>query len=168
MAILGKFYNADTRTDEVWYDSSNIYYSKFIEDENENKGDLYVTFKNGWTYRYKDVDMPTDYILFKHGGIDNSQGKTFNKIIKPKYEYERLEDANMSLLQESFEKLMSKQQEENPPLVIEKTVGCINDFLGINGKSEVDMTDEERMLFFNHIAERLPSLDEGWFNYFLS
>ena len=105
MAILGKIYNPETRTDKVWYESSNVVYSEFVENENDNNGQLYVTFKNGATYHYKDVDMVTDYILFKSGGIDNSQGKTLNKQIKGKYEYERVSDKDVKLLQEELENL---------------------------------------------------------------
>lgn len=105
MAILGKIYNPETRTDKVWYESSNVVYSEFVENENDNNGQLYVTFKNGATYHYKDVDMVTDYILFKSGGIDNSQGKTLNKQIKGKYEYERVADKDVKLLQEELENL---------------------------------------------------------------
>lgn len=105
MAILGKIYNPETKTDKVWYESSNVVYSEFVENENDNNGQLYVTFKNGATYHYKDVDMVTDYILFKSGGIDNSQGKTLNKQIKGKYEYERVGDKNVQLLQEELENL---------------------------------------------------------------
>ena len=111
MAILGKTYDPETRTDKVWYESSNVLFSKFIENENDNNGQLYVTFKNGATYHYKDVDMVTDYILFKSGGIDNSQGKTLNKQIKGKYEYERVSDEDVSLLMEELERLNNKELE---------------------------------------------------------
>lgn len=109
MAILGKVYDEKTRTDRVWYESSNVVYSKFVENEFDNNGQLYVTFKNGATYHYKDVDMPTDYLLFKSGGIDNSQGKTLNKQIKGKYPYERVADENVELLMKELEKL-NKQE----------------------------------------------------------
>ena len=100
MAIIGKHYNQETKTDEVWYESSNVVYSKFVEHETDNNGELYVTFKNGATYHYINVDMPTDYLLFKSGGIDNSQGKTLNKQIKGKYEYERVSDEDINELME--------------------------------------------------------------------
>lgn len=45
--------------------------------------------------------------------------------------------------------------------------GCINDWLGVDGIREVDMTDEQRMECFQNIIEKLPDLDDGWFNYFL-
>ena len=121
MAILGKIYNPETRTDKVWYESSNVVYSEFVENENDNNGQLYVTFKNGATYHYKDVDMVTDYILFKNGGIDNSQGKTLNKQIKGKYEYERVSDKDVKLLQEELENLNKEPDvidESDEPYVI--------------------------------------------------
>lgn len=96
-------YDKDTRTDKVWYESSTVYFSKFIENENDNYGQLYITFKNGATYHYTDVDMPTDYILFKTGGIDASHGKTLNSRIKSKYEYTRLEDLNIKDLEIELE-----------------------------------------------------------------
>ena len=113
MAILGKSYDPKTRTDRVWYESSNVVYSKFIENEFDNNGQLYVTFKNGATYHYKDVDMVTDYLLFKSGGIDNSQGKTLNKQIKGKYEYERVSDENVALLMEELDKLNKNVKEDD-------------------------------------------------------
>ena len=109
MAILGKTYDEKTRTDKVWYESSNVVFSKFIENEFDNNGQLYVTFKNGATYHYKDVDMVTDYLLFKHGGIDNSQGKTLNKQIKGKYEYERVGDESIERLMSELENLKANQ-----------------------------------------------------------
>ena len=112
MAIIGKYYDSKTKTDKVWYESSNVVFSKFIENEFDNNGQLYVTFKNGATYHYKDVDMVTDYLLFKHGGIDNSQGKTLNKQIKGKYEYERVEDMDVKLLAEELERVNNGVTEE--------------------------------------------------------
>lgn len=92
--ILKKKYIEDEKIQKVWYDSSMILYSEMKEDENENKGDLTVTFKNGATYVYKDVSYE-DYIILIGGGTDASQGKTLNKVIKNKYEYEKITDANI-------------------------------------------------------------------------
>lgn len=50
---------------------------------------------------------------------------------------------------------------------ITKIEGCIVNFLGIDGKAEVKMTDEERLEYFKKICEKIPTLDEYWFNYFL-
>lgn len=112
MAILGKIYDENTGVDKVWYSSSNVLFSRFVENKDDNMGQLYVTFKNGATYHYKDVDMPSDYLLFKHGGIDGSQGKTLNKLIKPKYQVERVEDANVSLINEELRRLLETQEQE--------------------------------------------------------
>ena len=89
--ILYKSYNKETLTQSVWYDSSMIFFSEMVEDANENKGDLYVTFKNGSVYKYKDVSFE-DYIIFMNGSTDASQGKALNKLIKSKYEYEKVSD----------------------------------------------------------------------------
>ena len=95
--ILKKVYNPEERVQKVWYDSSMIAYTEMIEDEFENKGDLHVTFKNSSTYIYKDVSLE-DYILFIGGGTDASQGKTFNKVIKSKYEFEKGENKDVQKL----------------------------------------------------------------------
>lgn len=95
--ILKKVYNPEERVQKVWYDSSMIAYTEMIEDEFENKGDLHVTFKNGSTYIYKDVSLE-DYILFIGGGTDASQGKTLNKVIKSKYEFEKGENKDVQKL----------------------------------------------------------------------
>lgn len=104
MITESKYYQAG-KTDKVWYDSSNIVYSEFKDDGN-GKGQLFVTFKNGATYQYKDVDIATDYILFKHGGTnpDKSNGKALNQFIKPKYECERVSDKDMPALIEELQK----------------------------------------------------------------
>lgn len=96
--ILEKCYNKETATQSVWYDSSMIFYSQMVEDPNENKGDLFVTFKNGSVYKYKDVSFE-DYIVFMNGGTDASQGKALNKLIKGKYEYEKISDPDPSIIE---------------------------------------------------------------------
>lgn len=95
--ILKKKYDEKTKTQKVWYDSSMLFYSEMVENENENSGNLFVTFKNGSCYVYKNVRFE-DYIVFIAGGTDVSQGKTLNKVIKSKYEYEKLDDSNMDKL----------------------------------------------------------------------
>ncbi len=115
MAILTKFYNKDTRTDKVWYDSSNIYYSEFVENASDNKGQLFVVFKNGVKYLYKDVDMPTDYLIFKKGGLDGSNGKALNAYIKPKYEFEKIGAINMEALEEERNKIEALLTEAKQP-----------------------------------------------------
>ena len=92
--ILKKIYNEETKTQKVWYDSSMILYSEMVEDEYENKGDLYIVFKSGSKYVYRDVKFE-DYVLLLSGGSDASQGKTLNKVIKSNYDYENLGSANI-------------------------------------------------------------------------
>jgi hypothetical protein len=110
--ILNKVYDKETKTQRVWYDSSMILYSEMVEDENENKGDLYVTFKNGSTYMYKDVSLE-DYVLLIAGGTDASQGKTLNKIIKTKYEYFRKEDKSVENILNELKSLDDKKDISN-------------------------------------------------------
>lgn len=47
MAVIVRVYDEETHTDKAWFESSNILYSEFIEHEDDNFGELYVTFKNG-------------------------------------------------------------------------------------------------------------------------
>ncbi len=96
MAILKESYNENTLTDMVWYDSSSILYSKYVENKDFNYGDLYVVFKNKTAYRYSDVDLTHDYVMFKHGGTDGSQGKALNQFIKGKYDYVKIDNFDIS------------------------------------------------------------------------
>ena len=105
--ILKKIYDEKTKTQKVWYDSSMIKYSEMVENENENSGNLFITFNNGTTYVYKNVRFE-DYVLFISGGTDISQGKTLNKVIKGKYEYEKIGNADLNKINEE----LNKQEEE--------------------------------------------------------
>lgn len=98
--LITSVYNKETRTEKAWYESSNVFYSEFVEDEFKNEGDLIVTFNNGSTYKYKDVQITPDYLMFKHGGLEGSHGKALNKHIKTKYEFEKLDNKNIELLVE--------------------------------------------------------------------
>lgn len=110
--IVKKYYDARAKVQKVWYDSSMFYFTKMTEYETENKGDLTVVFKNGSTYVYKGV-LFEDYILLVAGGTDGSNGRTLNKLIKPKYEYERIGDTSISELEEELNGLMRSEQEES-------------------------------------------------------
>lgn len=110
--IIKKVYDENTHTQKVWYDSSMIYYTEMVENEFENIGDLYVTFKNGTRYKYYDVSFE-DYMLLIGGGTDASQGKTLNKIIKGKYEYEKVESPDMNLLAEELNKFEDSMDYKN-------------------------------------------------------
>lgn len=105
--VIKKIYDEKTKTQKAWFDSTMIFYTEMVEYEDENKGDLFVTFKNGTTYKYTGVAFE-DYVLFIGGGTDASQGKTLNKVIKSKYEYEKIGDADLDKLREE----MNKSEEE--------------------------------------------------------
>lgn len=101
--ILKKIYDEKSKTQKVWYDSTMLLYSEMVENDNENSGNLFVTFKNGTRYVYKNVRFE-DYVLFVAGGTDASQGKALNKVIKGKYEYEKLDNADVAKIKaEMFE-----------------------------------------------------------------
>ena len=134
--ILKSFYDEKTLTEKVWYDSSSVVYSEFVEHENDNNGELFVTFKNGGTYHYKNVDMIHDYVMFKNGGLDNSQGKALNQFIKPKYEFEKKDNRDVQVLLEEMEKTMGhKEIKENTYFI----------------SGHRDITDEEFEIYRSHI-----------------
>lgn len=108
--VLYRDYNKEKRLDRAWYKSSNIIYSECDDNENDFKT-LRVVFKNGATYEYKKVDV-NDYLMFMHGGLDGSNGKALNKFIKPKYEFEKLQNADLAQLNESLEKLIEERIEK--------------------------------------------------------
>lgn len=99
--------------DETWYKSSSIVYTKFIENPSGNFGDLYVTFKGGSTYVYKDVDMPTRYLQFKHEMNEDSAGKSLNSYIKPYYEYEKLEPLSLIELENRKNAIIAERDTSN-------------------------------------------------------
>lgn len=106
--IKYRYYDQENKIDMLWVESSNIFFIKMVENQTENYGDLYVTFKNGSTYIYKNVDFK-DYIPFIMGGATGSYGKSFNLWIKNKYPFEKSENISIQELTE----LMEKTIEEN-------------------------------------------------------
>ena len=95
MSVLRKEYNLETNVDEVWYQSSNVIYSKFEEDQERNCGNLTVVFKGGKRYLYKDVSY-MNYLYFKNAAFsEGSSGKAFNEYIIKKYTGEKMEDADL-------------------------------------------------------------------------
>lgn len=108
--IKKKIYEEKSKTQKVWYDSSMMVYSEMVESDVDNVGELYVVFKNGWRYVYHNVKFE-DYVLLLAGGTDASQGKTLNKVIKNKYEYERLDDADLVAIENDFNKEDKKEED---------------------------------------------------------
>ena len=108
--VIKAVYNQDTLTDEVWYDSSMIKYSKMVESPTENIGTLSIMFNNGTTYIYEDV-LISDYVLVKAGGTDSSNGKALNKIIRGKYKYSKdLSAPTLTEIQDKLANLLLEEQ----------------------------------------------------------
>ena len=137
--ILKKKYIEDKKIQQVWYDSTMLSYSEMREDEFENKGELIIIFKNGTAYSYKDVSFE-DYLIFLGGGTDASQGKTLNKIIKGKYEYEKITDINI-------EKLLNQLYED------EEKVEDISDTYFISGHR--NLTEVEFEFYYTPVISNI-------------
>jgi hypothetical protein len=110
--LIVSTYNSDSKTEKCWFESSNVFYSEFVEDETKNEGDLYITFNNGATYKYKKVQLTPDYVMFKHGGLEGSHGKALNTHIKPKYNFEKMENKDIILLKQEKENVIKENKEQ--------------------------------------------------------
>jgi len=100
-----KFKIYKDNVERCWYDSSNVVYTECIDNYNELKT-LKVVFSNGTQYQYNDIPV-MDYLVFRE---DASQGKALNRLIKKnKYEYEKLDDVDVEVLNEELEKLQTKK-----------------------------------------------------------
>ena len=53
MIVYNRYVNQE---DHVWYESSNIIYSKCYDTQNSKFKSLKIVFKGGRTYLYRDVD----------------------------------------------------------------------------------------------------------------
>ena len=110
---MSKIFNLyDNDLDKTWFDSSNILYAECDDKTNQLKI-VRITFKDGSTYQYKDVNV-TDYLMFREAA---SNGKAFFKYIK-KYECEKMDKKSVESLQEELSTLLnennkSKQNIEN-------------------------------------------------------
>lgn len=104
MSIRTNLY--ENKIDYCWYDSSNILYSECVDNKDDFKT-LYIIFKNGIKYVYKNVNV-NDYLMFR---TDLSQGVALNKYLK-KYDYEKLETINLSELKEREQTIIIKRLNE--------------------------------------------------------
>lgn len=105
MIIYNRYVNQE---DHVWYDSSNIVYTKCYDTQASKNKTLKIVFKNGRTYVYRDVDA-NDYLLFK---MSQSNGKAFNQYIK-KYPAVRISDTDMDKLNELQENFKNEVKESD-------------------------------------------------------
>lgn len=103
MIVYNRYINQE---DHVWYDSSNLIYSKCYDRDGGEKKTLKIVFKGGRTYLYSDVDVK-DYMMLK---TNASTGKTFNEYIK-KYDNVRIGDTDLDKLSELRESFETEQSE---------------------------------------------------------
>lgn len=109
--VLIRDYDAEKKIDRAWYNSSHIFYSE-CDDIVDGLKVLRITFNNGKTYEYRNVDV-NDYLMFLVGGLDGSQGKAFYKYIKGRnYPYTKLPDKNIDELKKNMENVQRKQRLE--------------------------------------------------------
>ena len=107
MIIYNRYVNCE---DHVWYDSSNIVYSKCYDTKNSPTRTVKIVFKQGRTYVYRNVDA-NDYVRFKTA---ESTGKAFNEFIK-KYDAVRIADTDLQKLnelQETFKNELKENDEQ--------------------------------------------------------
>lgn len=105
MIVYNRYVNQE---DHVWYDSSNITYSKCYDTQSSKFKTLKIVFKGGRTYVYKNVDAD-DYLMFKTA---ESNGQEFNKRIK-KYDAVRIEDTDLEKLNELMESFKNETKEND-------------------------------------------------------
>jgi len=99
MAVIEKT-ERDDGVIECLIDSSNILKSEYKESNNT----LILTFKAGTRYEYKGI-LNRDYVRFE---MTESQGSVFNKTMR-KYEYEKLESTDASLIKERIEEIKKER-----------------------------------------------------------
>lgn len=130
--------------DKAWYDSSTVVYSECDDKENSLKT-VKVVFKNGSTYLYKDVKV-NDYLLFRESA---SQGKAIHRIFNG-YEYEKIENSDVNLLLEEYDKLIERIKEEQNKkhtYVISAFPGCGKTTAYQRLKEKIDIVDLESSFF---------------------
>lgn len=151
--------------DHVWYDSSNIAYSKCYDTQDNKFKTLKIVFKGGRTYLYKEVDA-NDYISFKSA---QSNGSAFNKYIK-KYDAFRIADTNMDdlqKLQDDFkQEIQDNDEQKLGDLVYSiKFVEKTNEFIILMGDRILFRGTEGQISIFNlfsslNIKYSLETVDE--------
>lgn len=123
MKLYSKYENSQ---EYCWYDSSNILFSKCYDNPGDYKV-VKIIFKNGRTYLYKDVDA-NDYVTFRDA---ESNGSAFSKYIK-KYTATRIQDTDLSKLNDMKEKYMNENQEVQESKVSE--LGYIIEYCETSGE----------------------------------
>lgn len=88
--------------EKTWYISSNIFYSE-CDDTNNIGKTIRITFNNGNTYQYENVNV-YDYISLRDA---ESQGKFFHKIMRS-YDVKKIDGPTINELKEKL------AQQQNP------------------------------------------------------
>ena len=141
MSKIKSFYCNDV--DKVWYDSSNVLYSE-CDDITDGLKVLRVTFKNGRTYQYYDVNVH-DYLLFRENA---SQGVALNKFIK-QYRCERIDDLNVDDIQSELEKLNASESLKTKNDLFEKLDNIYESIISVRENlKNYDLNNNELLPFY--------------------
>ena len=147
MSKIKSFYCNDV--DKVWYDSSNVLYSE-CDDITDGLKVLRVTFKNGRTYQYYDVNVH-DYLLFRENA---SQGVALNKFIK-QYRCERIDDLNVDDIQSELEKLNASESLKTKNDLFEKLDNVYESIISVRENlKNYDLSNNE-LAFLLHMINKI-------------
>lgn len=147
MSKIKSFYCNDV--DKVWYDSSNVLYSE-CDDITDGLKVLRVTFKNGRTYQYYDVNVH-DYLLFRENA---SQGVALNKFIK-QYRCERIDDLNVDDIQSELEKLNASESLKTKNDLFERLDNIYESIISVRENlKNYDLSNNE-LAFLLHMINKI-------------
>ena len=135
--------------DKVWYDSSNVLYSE-CDDITDGLKVLRVTFKNGRTYQYYDVNVH-DYLLFRENA---SQGVALNKFIK-QYRCERIDDLNVDDIQSELEKLNASESLKTKNDLFEKLDNIYESIISVRENLKNYDLNNNELAFLLHMINKI-------------
>ena len=147
MSKIKSFYCNDV--DKVWYDSSNVLYSE-CDDITDGLKVLRVTFKNGRTYQYYDVNVH-DYLLFRENA---SQGVALNKFIK-QYRCERIDDLNVDDIQSELEKLNASESLKTKNDLLEKLDNIYESIISVRENLKNYDLNNNELAFLLHMINKI-------------
>lgn len=135
--LIAKKWNEESRIEECFYESSNVFYSACYDKLDDLK-QLTIVFKNGQQYVYNDIEVQ-DYIMFRDS---QSQGSALNKFItikpngKAKYSYKRLSPVDLDEYKTRLNEWLNNEiTDEKEPENIESQPARDNVVLEINSKT---------------------------------
>ena len=147
MSKIKSFYCNDV--DKVWYDSSNVLYSE-CDDITDGLKVLRVTFKNGRTYQYYDVNVH-DYLLFRENA---SQGVALNKFIK-QYRCERIDDLIVDDIQSELEKLNASESLKTKNDLFEKLDNIYDSIISVRENLKNYDLNNNELAFLLHMINKI-------------